>query len=105
MRNNTTYVRTFNAGRPKSGINTARKRSSSNISTNYKMMLELYCINKKEVLASRQLKYQRLHERRSASTTAKPAFSLSAAIVSFFEESLFLLKKPKPQIVMATVAE
>lgn len=104
MKNKNTQLRRFKAGTPKSaGLNSSRKNFSPRISTNYKMMLELYCLNKKEA-ASKGLKYQRLGAR-TVSSTAKPAFSISAAIVSFFEESFLLLKKVKPRMAMATVTE
>jgi hypothetical protein len=104
MRNNTTPLRRFNAGRPKGGgLNPGRKTFSPKVSTNYKMMLELYCINK-EANSKKDLRYQRSATRKRVNTAEKPAF-LITTVISFFEESLLLLKKLKPRFAMATVAE
>lgn len=105
MRNRSTQLRRFKAGPPKGArLETGRKTFSGDISTNYKIMLELYCINK-EAMAKKDLRYQRLTTRKPAQTIFKPAFSISAAMTSFFEESLLLLKKLKPKLAMATVTE
>lgn len=106
MRNNITPLRRLKAGRPKNaGFNTTRKNFSPAISTNYKMVLELYCLNKKEVSAKKELKYPRLRRHKRVSTTVKPSFSILAAVISFFEESLLLLKKLKPGMAMETVTK
>jgi len=106
MKNNITHSRRLKAGRPKTaGLNTTRRSFSPGIATNYKKMLELYCINKEEASAKKDLKYQRLNVRKSVRPAAKPSFSIAAAIISFFEESLLLLKKLKPRMAMAPVSE
>lgn len=106
MRKNITPLGRLKAGRPKTtGLKTHRKNYSSGISTNYKIMLEIYCINKKEAGAKRELKYQSLGVRKSVSRTVNPSFSIRGAISSFFEESLLLFRKLKPRMAMATVTE
>jgi hypothetical protein len=104
MRTNTTHLGRFKAGPPKStALNARRKTFSPNISTNYKMMLELYCINK-EAKAKKDLRYQRASRPKAARATERPVF-LITTVISFFEESLLLLKKLKPKFAMATVTE
>ncbi len=106
MRNNITPLRRLKAGKPKSrGLKTSRRNFSGSISTNYKIMLELYCITKEESSAKKVLKYQRLGKSKSVSGTVKSSFSISTAVISFFEESLLLLKKLKPGFAMATVTK
>ncbi len=106
MRNNITSLRRLKAGKPKNeGLNTNRKNFSPAISTNYKIVLEIYCLNKKKVSEKKELKYQRLGRRKSVNTTVKPSFSISAAVISFFEESLLLLKKLRPGMAMETVTK
>ena len=104
MRNNSTHLRRFTAGPPKKpGSNTVRKTFSPNISTNYRMMLELYCINK-ESTSKKDLRYRRLGVRKPVRSAEKPVFVMTT-VIAFFEESLLLLKKLKPKFAMAAVTE
>lgn len=96
------HIRRFTAGRPR--VLRTSRRSSSTIATNYKMMLEIYCINKKNA-AKRSLTCEKARLHPSVSTTVKPEFSISSALVAFLEESFLLLKKLKPRFAMATVSE
>jgi len=105
MRNKNTSIRIPKAGRPKRAGNKNRKTFSPGISANYRIMLELYCINKKEAVAKKELKHQRLRLRRSVNPAQKSSYSITAAIISFFEESLLFLKKSKPGMAMAAVTE
>ena len=106
MKNNRTGLRRLKAGRPKTIANdSSRKRFSTGVSTNYKMMLEIYCINKKEASGKKDLKYQGVGLAKRGGSSVKPSFSISAAVISFFEESLLLLKKLKPRIAVTAVSE
>jgi hypothetical protein len=96
------YSRRFTAGRPR--VLTTSRRSSSTLAVNYKMMLEIYCINKRNAI-KKPLSCERALLHPSISTTVKPEFSISSALVAFFEESFLLLKKLKPRFAMATVSE
>src|SRR4051812_7528196 len=106
MKNNSTGLRQLKAGRPKTVANdSSRKSFSTGASTNYKMMLEIYCINKKEASGKKDLKYQRIGVGKRSSSGVKPSFSIATVIISFFEESLLLLKKLKPRIAVTAVSE
>ena len=107
MKKNTTQPGRLRAGIPKTvGLNSHRKSFSPNVSTNYKLLLEIYCINKKEADMKKELKPHSVIRRRSpARTIKKPSFSVTTTVISFFHESLLLLKKMKPGIAMATVRE
>lgn len=105
MKNRTTHLRRFKAGPPKRArLNISRKSFSPDISANYKMILEMYCLNKQAV-AKKDLRYQRLGISKQVTASKKPAFSISAVVTSFYEESLLLLKKLKPRFAMASVTE
>ena len=102
---NRTHLKRFKAGPPKRArLNIGRKRFSPDISANYKMILEMYCLNKQAV-AKKDLRYQRLGISKRVSVAKKPSFSISSVVTSFYEESLLLLKKLKPKFAMATVTE
>ena len=105
MKNKTTHLQRFKAGPPKlSRLNTYRSSFSPDISANYKMILELYYLNKQQS-ARKDLRYQRLGAGKRVTVAKKPSFSISNAIASFYEESLLLLKKLKPKFAMATINE
>jgi len=105
MKENKTHAKRLKAGRPKTPGLKKRTTSLSGVSTNYKIMLELYCINKKEGLHKDELKYHAVGVRKGATAEARPSFSIAATILSFFEESLFFLRKSKAGMAMATVTE
>lgn len=103
MRRNTTQFRNPKTGKPKNpGLKTNRKRTASSLSSDYGMILQIYCLNKKEGTTKKELKYEKLISGKSISATAKPSYSIPAKIVSFFNESLLLLKKIRPGVAMVT---
>ena len=106
MKNNSAGLRQLKAGKPKTVVNNnSRKSFSADVSTNYKMALEIYCINKQEVSVRKELKYQGINLRKRDVSNVKPSFSIATAIISFFEESLLLLKKLRPRIAVTAVPE
>jgi len=69
------------------------------------MMLELYCINRKELFVKKELTYITTSRPKPASLRIKAAFSVTAAVASFFEESLLLLKKLRPGLAMEAITK
>lgn len=105
MKNNNAHLRRYRTGRSKSlALRTNKRRFSSNISENYLMMLQIYCLNKKEAAAKKELRYEG-RIRRPANAAAKPSLSISATIISYLNENLSLFKKGKTGMAMATVTE
>lgn len=103
MRRNTTQLRNLRTGKPKNpGLKTNPGRKSAGVATNYSMMLQIYCLNKKEAAIKKELKHEKLILNRSIPTASKPSYSITAMIVSFLNESLLLLKKLRPGVTMIT---
>lgn len=54
MRRNTAQLRNLKTGKPKNpGLKTNPVRKSAGLATNYGMMLQIYCLNKKEAAKKR----------------------------------------------------
>ncbi len=102
MRRKYTHFRNLRTGKPKNpGLKTNRRRTASNLVTNYELMLQLYCL-KKEATIKKELKYQKLSSGKLVAAASKPSYSISAMISSFVSESLLLLKKVRPGIAIVT---
>lgn len=103
MIRNYTRSRVLRTGEPKKPGSTAmQKRKAAGVATNYALMLQIYCINKKEAEKNKELKYIKPRAGRSISAASKPSYSISAMIASFFNESLLLLKKVRPGVAIIT---
>lgn len=99
MKNNNAHLKRFKTGRAKSLKRTNRKKISAAISENYLLMLQIYCLDKKEATMKSKLRYKGTTGR-SVSPAVKRNHSLFAAIVSFVNEYLFLLKRGKTAMAM-----
>lgn len=103
MPRNYTQLRNLRTGKPKTpGLKTNRRKTSSRLTTDYGLMLQLYYLNKKEATMKRELKYEKLFTKKTLPNTPKPSHVISGKIVSFYNESLVLLKKLRQGIAMAT---
>lgn len=100
---NYTQSKRFTAGSPKSGmLKVNRKRFSSNLSDNYKLMLQLYCINKQQTAFRKEIKYEVKILSKSTDPVPKPSYSALARLVPFFTADFSLIKKVKQGIALVT---
>lgn len=104
MRSNNTQFRKFNAGPPKGGaININRKRFSSDLSADYKIVLQLYCLTKEQVAMKKKLTFEKPSSVISGRVISKPSYPVISTIVSFFTVNFSFNKKVRQEI--ALVAE
>ncbi len=102
MTRNYTQLRNLRTGKPKNpGLKTNRRKTSSRLTIDYGLMLQLYYLNKKEATMKRELKYE-LFNKNALPNTSKPSYVISGKIISFYNESLVLLKKLRQGIAMVT---
>ncbi len=103
MTRNYTQLRNLRTGKPKNpGLKTNRRKTSSRLTIDYGLMLQLYYLNKKEATMKRELKYEKLFTKDSLPNTSKPSYIISGKLVSFYNESLLILKKLRQGIAMVT---
>lgn len=102
MRRNITPQRNFKTGRLKStALKTTRKKTSSSLANNYELVLQLYCLNKKQAI-KKELKCEKLPSVTASQTETKPVFSITAWIVPFFTANFSFMKKVRQGISLVT---
>lgn len=103
MERNYTHLRNLRTGKPRNpGSKTNRRKTSSRLTTDYGLMLQLYYLNKKEATMKRELKYKKLVTKKSPANTSNLSYVISGKIVSIYNEGLLLFKKLRSGIAMAT---
>jgi hypothetical protein len=102
MKSNITQTRNFKAGSPKSTLlKTTNKRFSPILASNYKVVLQLYCVNRKKAI-KKELKCERVSSHIAHKSISTPSFSIFAWMTPFFTVNVALFKKLRQGIALVT---
>jgi len=103
MKRNYTSPTQYKSGKPRIPVlYTNRKKFPSDLSDNYKMILQIYCLNKKEACTKKEIKYEKLPLGATDKNISKSSFSILTLVTSFFTSNLNLFKKVRQEISVVT---
>ncbi len=80
----------------------ASERSTSKLTTNYSLMLQLYSLTKKEATSTTKLKAAIVSSKDAVRVENKSKFSFRESLIALLHQELLLLKTVSPEISIAS---